>query len=139
MRNIADIPTGLASLPTPHLPDFSLAPALIPAAVAAAIVGLSEAATVGRRSGGALVLMMRNRRFYSLTGVDYVKTLITHLRAHGHVVVLADVERDQQEALDRTGITALVGADNIVWREPVIGAAPVEAEKRARAQVTRAG
>ena len=47
VKSIASIPTGWSSVPTPHLPDFSLVPALIPAAVAAAIVGLSEAATVG--------------------------------------------------------------------------------------------
>ncbi len=47
VKDIATIPTGWASLPTPHLPDFSLVPALIPGAIAAAIVGLSEAATVG--------------------------------------------------------------------------------------------
>ena len=45
--DVASIPTGLAAIPTPHLPDLSLAPELLPAAIAAAIVGLSEAATVG--------------------------------------------------------------------------------------------
>lgn len=45
--DVARIPTGLAAIPTPHLPDVSLLPELIPAAIAAAIVGLSEAATVG--------------------------------------------------------------------------------------------
>ena len=47
VKSIATIPTGWSSVPTPHLPDFSLVPALIPAAIAAAVVGLSEAATVG--------------------------------------------------------------------------------------------
>ena len=45
--DIAPIPSGLSSIPTPHLPDLNLVPSLIAAAVAAAIVGLSEAATVG--------------------------------------------------------------------------------------------
>jgi SulP family sulfate permease len=45
--DVASIPTGLAAIPTPHLPDLSLVPELLPAAIAAAIVGLSEAATVG--------------------------------------------------------------------------------------------
>ena len=45
--DIASIPTGLDAIPTAHLPDLSLVPDLLPAAIAAAIVGLSEAATVG--------------------------------------------------------------------------------------------
>ena len=47
VKDIAHIATGWAAVPKPHLPDLSLVPQLIPAAIAAAIVGLSEAATVG--------------------------------------------------------------------------------------------
>lgn len=68
VAGIADIPTGLASIPTPHLPDFSLAP-----------------------------------------------------------------------ALEKTGLMDLVGADNIVWLNDVIGAAMTEAYGRATAQLTRPG
>ena len=45
--DIADVPRGLAALPTPVLPDFSLIPALMTAAIAAAVVGLAESSGVG--------------------------------------------------------------------------------------------
>jgi SulP family sulfate permease len=45
--DIADVPTGLAALPRPVLPDFSAIPALMTAGIAAAIVGLAESSGVG--------------------------------------------------------------------------------------------
>jgi SulP family sulfate permease len=45
--DIADVPTGLAALPTPVLPDFGAIPALMAAAIAAAVVGLAESSGVG--------------------------------------------------------------------------------------------
>jgi len=86
--------------------------------------------------GAAVVLQMRNRRFYSLTGVDYVLDAIRDLREHHHVVVLADVDPTQREAMQRTGIIDLVGPDNIVWRDPVIGRAVDLAYDRAAAALS---
>jgi SulP family sulfate permease len=45
--DIADVPRGLEALPTPVLPDFSAIPALMAAAVAAAVVGLAESSGAG--------------------------------------------------------------------------------------------
>ncbi len=45
--DIADVPRGLEALPTPVLPDFSLIPVLMTAAMAAAVVGLAESSGVG--------------------------------------------------------------------------------------------
>jgi sulfate permease, SulP family len=45
--DIADVPRGLEALPTPVLPDFSAIPALLTAAIAAAVVGLAESSGVG--------------------------------------------------------------------------------------------
>ena len=45
--DIADVPTGLAALPKPVLPDFSAIPYLITAAIAAAVVGLAESSGAG--------------------------------------------------------------------------------------------
>lgn len=45
--DIADVPSGLAALPTPVLPDFSAIPALMTAAIAGAVVGLAESSGVG--------------------------------------------------------------------------------------------
>ncbi len=86
--------------------------------------------------GAAVVLQMRNRRFYSLTGVDYVIDAIKDLREHHHVVVLSDVDPTQREAMERTGIVDLVGLDNIVWRDPVIGRAADVAYERAVAALS---
>lgn len=45
--DIAAVPSGLAALPAPVLPDFSLIPALISGALAAAVVGLAESSGIG--------------------------------------------------------------------------------------------
>ncbi|MCB0166278.1 MAG: SulP family inorganic anion transporter [Anaerolineae bacterium] len=44
--DIATVPRGLAALPKPVLPDFSLIPALISGAIAAAVVGLAESSGI---------------------------------------------------------------------------------------------
>jgi len=83
-----------------------------------------------------VVLQMRNRRFYSPTGVDYVIDAIKDLREYHHVLVLSDVDPTQREAMERTGIVDLVGLDNIVWRDPVIGRAADVAYERAVAALS---
>ena len=45
--DIAAVPSGLAALPKPMLPDFSLIPALMGGALAATVVGLAESSGVG--------------------------------------------------------------------------------------------
>lgn len=45
--DIAAVPSGLAALPKPVLPDFSLIPALLGGAFAATVVGLAESSGVG--------------------------------------------------------------------------------------------
>jgi SulP family sulfate permease len=45
--DIAAVPSGLAALPKPALPDFSLIPALLQGAIAAAVVGLAESSGIG--------------------------------------------------------------------------------------------
>ena len=44
--DIAEVPRGLAALPAPVLPDFSLIPTLITGAIAAAVVGLAESSGI---------------------------------------------------------------------------------------------
>ena len=45
--DIATVPRGLAVLPTPMLPDITLIPALLSAALAATVIGLAESSGVG--------------------------------------------------------------------------------------------
>ena len=45
--DIAAVPSGLAALPTPVLPDLTLVPLLLGGALAATVVGLSESSGVG--------------------------------------------------------------------------------------------
>ena len=86
----------------------------------------------------AVVLELRDRVLYSLTAVDWLRDLVERLHQGGNVVLLADVEPDQREVYERTGLLALIGADNVVWRDPVVGAAAAEAVRRAEARL-RAG
>lgn len=78
-----------------------------------------------------MVFELRDRVLYSLTAVDWLRDLVRRLHEGGNVVLLADVEPDQRPVYQRTGLLALVGADNVVWRDPVIGAAADEAVRRA--------
>jgi len=45
--DIAAVPSGLAALPKPALPDFRLIPSLLGGALAAAVVGLAESSGIG--------------------------------------------------------------------------------------------
>ncbi len=45
--DISEVPSGLAAIPKPILPDFSLIPALLGGAIAAAVVGLAESSGIG--------------------------------------------------------------------------------------------
>ena len=46
------------------------------------------------------------------------------------MVLLADLDPSERDALDKTGLLAALGEDNVVWRDPVIGAAAVTASQR---------
>lgn len=41
-----------------------------------------------------------------------------------------DAVVSERDALDKTGLLAVLGEDNVVWRDPVIGAAAVTASQR---------
>lgn len=86
----------------------------------------------------AVVLQLRGRRFYSLTGIDALNDLVTRIQAAGHVVLLADVEPSQRAALQRTHVIDRVGEGHLVWREDTIGAAATVAAARARAELASA-
>jgi hypothetical protein len=70
---------------------------------------------------------MRDRSFYSLTGIDLLRQIADKIQETGNILLLADVDLDQRRALERTGLLADLGADHVVWRSPTIGAAAEEA------------
>ncbi len=47
VADVATVPSGLAALPTPVLPDITLIPALLVGAIAASVVGLAEGSSIG--------------------------------------------------------------------------------------------
>jgi len=77
-----------------------------------------------------VVLHLRDRIFYSLTGVDWLKVAVAKIQAGGNLVLLADLDPSEREALDKTGLPAVLGEDNVVWRDAVIGAAAVTTSQR---------
>ena len=95
------------------------------------VPGRPGAARPVSQQRAAVVFELRDRVLYSLTAVDWLRDLVRRLHEGGNVVLLADVEPDQRPVYQRTGLLALVGADNVVWRDPVIGAAADEAVRRA--------
>jgi SulP family sulfate permease len=87
-------------------------------------------------TGAVVVLQLRDRFFYSLTGVDWLKSAVEKLHGGGNVVLLADVDPSQREALVKTGLLDTVGDDRVVWRDPVLGAAAAEASLRGEALIS---
>ena len=83
----------------------------------------------------AVVLQLRDRFFYSLTGVDWLKSAVEKLHDGRNVVLLADVDPSQREALVKTGLLDTVGVERVVWRDPVLGAAAAEASRRGEAWI----
>ncbi|MFV0533385.1 MAG: SulP family inorganic anion transporter [Cumulibacter sp.] len=82
---------------------------------------------IGEQGGAAVILQVRGRRLYSLTGVDFLLDLVRDLRKSGNLVILADAEPSQRRTFERTGLLAEVGEEHVIWRESVIGAAATEA------------
>jgi sulfate permease, SulP family len=86
-------------------------------------------------TGAAVVLQLRDRLLYSMTGVDWLKSAVEKLHDGRNIVLLADLEPSQREALTKTGLLATVGEDRVVWRDPVLGAAAAEASRRGEAWI----
>lgn len=93
----------------------------------ASVYRASHAVPEHDRPGAAVILQIRGRRLYSLTGVDYLVDLIKDLKQGGHLVVLADAEPGQRTVFEKTGILSAVGEQNIVWRKDTLGEAATEA------------
>jgi SulP family sulfate permease len=87
-------------------------------------------------TGAVVVLQLRDRFFYSLTGVDWLKSAVEKLHDGRNAVLLADVDPSQREALVKTGLLDTVGEDRVVWRDPVLGAAAAEASRRGEAWIS---
>jgi SulP family sulfate permease len=87
-------------------------------------------------TGAAVVLQLRDRLFYSLTGVDWLKSAVEKLHGGSNVVLLADLDPSQREALVKTGLLDTIGEDRVVWRDPVLGAAAAEAARRGQAWIS---
>lgn len=81
-------------------------------------------------TGAVVVLQLRDRDFYSLTGLDWVATLVRSLHGQDNRVYLADIDPSQRRPLDRSGLLALLGPDGVVWRDRALGAAAAEATRR---------
>jgi sulfate permease, SulP family len=86
--------------------------------------------------GSAVVLQLRDRVFYSLTGVDWLRDLIAALQANDNRVYLADLDPTQRDAVEHSGLAQLLGPDGIVWRDDRIGAAAAEAASRGQRWLT---
>ena len=84
-------------------------------------------------TGAAVVLQLRGFRFYSLTGIDFLRSLIDELHAYGHLIVIADAEPSQRHVVERTGLLAAVGEENVIWRQDIIGEAATMGVARATA------
>jgi hypothetical protein len=80
-----------------------------------------------------VVLQLRGFRFYSLTGIDFLRSLIDELHAYGHLIVIADAEPSQRHVVERTGLLAAVGEENVIWRQDIIGEAATMGVARATA------
>jgi SulP family sulfate permease len=86
-------------------------------------------------TGAAIVLQLRDRYFYSLTGADWLKGAVKRMHDGRNVVLLADVDPAEREAFLKTGLLDVVGEDRVVWRDAVLGAAAVEARRRGQAWI----
>jgi sulfate permease, SulP family len=67
-----------------------------------------------RRSATILILRMGNVPFVDATGLFAIEEIITDFKRHGAAVLLAEVRPNVRFKLERGGVIARVGAENVI-------------------------
>jgi SulP family sulfate permease len=67
-----------------------------------------------QRRTTTLILRMGNVPFVDATGIFAIEEIITDFRRHGAVVLLVEVRANVRHKLDRGGVIAHVGAENVI-------------------------
>jgi sulfate permease, SulP family len=67
-----------------------------------------------RRSTTTLILRMRNVPFVDATGIFALEEIITDFKRHGAAVLLVEVRPNVRYKLERGGVIAHVGAENVI-------------------------
>ncbi len=85
-------------------------------------------------SDATLILRLRGSEMIHSTGLKWLESLVNDLRSAGSEVLLAGVGPHLLEILQKSGIAALIGEENIFAAKPGIGASLDEAWAAARSK-----
>jgi SulP family sulfate permease len=90
-------------------------------------------------TNAVLILHLRDRTIYSLTGVEWSQRSARELQARGIRVMLSGVDQETLAILERVGLVELLGRDSIFLSTPKLGESTARALAAAEAWIARGG
>jgi SulP family sulfate permease len=94
---------------------------------------------IDQTTNAALILHMRDRTVYSLTGVEWSKKSARELQARGIRVMVSGVDEETMALMERVGLVELLGKDSIFLSTPKLGESTARALAAAEAWLARPG
>jgi hypothetical protein len=94
---------------------------------------------IDQTTNAVLIIHIRDRTIYSLTGVEWGMKLARRLQARGLRLMASGVDEKTLMLMEKVGMVELVGRDSIFCKTPKIGESTSRAFAAAEAWIARAG
>jgi SulP family sulfate permease len=88
-------------------------------------------------TNAVIILHLRDRTIYSLTGVNWGKRSAREMQARGIRVMVSDVDPETMAIMERVGLVELLGRDAVFLRTPRLGESTARALAAAEAWIAR--
>ena len=92
-----------------------------------------------RTTNAVLILHLRDRTIYSLTGVEWGIKSAREMQARGIRVMVSGVDQETMAIMERVGLVELLGRDSIFLSTPRLGESTARALAAAEAWIVRPG
>jgi len=94
---------------------------------------------IDQTTNAVLILHMRDRTIYSLTGVDWSIKTLRKMQARGIRVMVSGVDQENMALMERVGLVELLGRSSIFLSTPRLGESTTRALAAAEAWIARPG
>jgi sulfate permease, SulP family len=92
---------------------------------------------IDQTTNAALILHLRDRTIYSLTGVDWAEKSVKKMQARGIRPMVSGVDPETMAILERVGLVELFGRDSIFLATPRLGESTARALAAAEAWIAQ--
>jgi SulP family sulfate permease len=90
-------------------------------------------------TNAVIILHLRDRTLYSLTGVEWGEKSVTEMQARGIRLMLSGVDEETMALMERVGLVELLGRDAVFPSTPRLGESTTRALAAAEAWIARPG